>query len=167
MKNWIADTNRFKLATPPKWWLKRLWDFDASLVLMPSRQKMLYRLTQRHEPDPRIAMVAASMWRDSDTQMMSSYQVVPVLTLLLPVKWDNPMMFHDLSLHAPWRHGGTDKFLAKIEGAEAEAETKRDARVEDMMDERHKDAWKLFRRRQGLGRSWHHQQTPLITPRTS
>ena len=44
MRNWIEDENRFKLSGPPKWFLQRLKDFDPSLVILPSRQKMAYRL---------------------------------------------------------------------------------------------------------------------------
>ena len=57
LRNYISDLNPFNLAGPPKWWLRRLWDFDSSLVMIPSRCNQIYRLGQRRPPDPRVEMV--------------------------------------------------------------------------------------------------------------
>ena len=167
MGNWIADENPFKLAAPPKWWLQRLWDFDNRLVVIPSRRQMVYRLAQRHPPDPRIQAVEAAMWKDSETKMLASHGLVPVLSITPDVTWENPTIFETLKERAPWMQGGTDKFLAKVEAAEATAEQRRDADTDAMMGERYEGAWNMLRRRMGLGKTWHQPFTPMITPASS
>ena len=46
-KNYIADRNPFNLLPPPEWWLQQLYDYDAQLVVVPSRQDAVYRLARR------------------------------------------------------------------------------------------------------------------------
>ena len=167
MRNWIADENRFQLAGPPKWWLKRLRDFDSSLVVIPSRQKMAYRLAQRFPPDPRIDTVEKSLWQDSDTRMLAGYGLVPVCTISPLINWDSPLIFKDLEAKAPWMQGGADKVIQRLESEEDDRADKLDALNKAMMLDRTESAWNLLRRRMGLGRTFHHQGSPEMRPATS
>ena len=167
MKNWIEDENRFKLTSPPKWFLQRLKDFDPSLVILPSRQKMAYRLAQRRPPDPRISTVEKAFWQESDTRMLAGYALVPVCTISPTVNWDNPLIFKDLEAKAPWMQGGAAKVIERLEAEEAV----RDGKVHDyskaLMHDRAVDAWSLLRKKMGLGRTFHHQGSPKMRPATS
>lgn len=157
MNNYIQDTNPFRLAGPPQWWLRKLFDFDSSLVVVPSRQGFFYRLAQRRRPNP-SEVIARNLLNESDTMMLASYGLIPVTTLLATANWDNPLMWQDLAERAPWRNGGADAVIAAIEGRELASE----ARVNQEIDERNtsisRDGWGLYRKKIGLGRTWHGAQ---------
>ena len=153
--NWIEGKNPFKLSPPPKWWLTKLWDFDSSLVMMTSHKDRLYRLAQRRPPTPAKFLVDDLLWADSDARAMAREGLVPVTSLLAEANWENPLLFQELARRAPWRQGGTEAFLKKIEDREASEKAATEQYVSDMMDERHSDAYKLWRNRQGLGKSYH------------
>lgn len=124
MNNYIVDVNRFKLAGPPTWWLKKLWDFDPSLVVVPSRQDCIYRLAQRRPLKLPEHITNDALFNQSDTKMLASYNLVPVTTILSTANWSNPLMFEELRQRAPWRMGGAEKVIKDIEGAELEQEIK-------------------------------------------
>jgi hypothetical protein len=153
--NYIQDTNPFRLAGPPKWWLRRLWDFDSSLVVVPSRQGFYYRLAQRRQLNLSEKMALELMSTESDAKMMASYGLIPVTTILSTANWDSPLMWIDLAERAPWRQGGAEKVINHIEGLEAQKEAKIDALNDEMITERAQDSWKIYRKKIGLGRTWY------------
>lgn len=165
MPNYIEDTNPFKLAGPPVSFLRQLWEFDNSLVVVPSRQQMVYRLAQRRKLRLPEHIVNDALWQDSDTQMLARYGLVPVTTILATANWYNPFLFKELSDRAPWRNGGADAVLSEVEAREAQAQAKRDAEVDELQTALGKDGWNLYRKKIGLGRTWHGAAAP--TPRTS
>ena len=152
--NYIVDVNRFKLAGPPRWFLAQLWAFDDSLVIVPSRQGYYYRLAQRRPLKLPEHIINESLWNESDTQMLASYSLVPVTTVLATANWGNPLIFHELTQRAPWRMGGADKVIEDIESSERDAETRKHQATEEHLEYLGKDAWKLYRKKIGLGRSW-------------
>jgi hypothetical protein len=154
MTNYIPDVNRFKLAGPPKWFLIQLMDFDDSLVIVPSRQGFFYRLAQRRKLKLPEHITNEALWNHSDTQMLASYSLVPVTTILATVNWGNPILFNELAERAPWRQGGADKVIKHIEGQEREKELRQQAATAEHLEYLGKDAWKLYRKKIGLGRSW-------------
>jgi hypothetical protein len=165
--NYIPDVNRFKLAGPPQFWLRQLWDFDASLVVVPSRQGFYYRLAQRRKLRLPDKIVNEALWKDSDTQMLASYNLVPVTTILATANWHNPLMFKELADRAPWRQGGAEAVANRLERWEWEEEQKRARATDEVNTMVSKDAWKLYRKKIGLGRTWHHAPGTLIRPQHS
>ena len=152
--NYIQDVNRFNLAGPPDFWLLQLHEFDSSLVVVPSRQGFYYRLAQRRKLQLPEHMTNAALWHDSDTHMLARYSLIPVTTILATANWSNPYIFVELANRAPWRMGGAGK-VNKI----LEDQDKRDALDKRVATDEHltalsKDAWKLYRTKIGLGRSW-------------
>lgn len=154
MQNYYPDTNRFKLAGPPKWFLHQLWSFDNSLVIVPSRQGFYYRLAQRRKLQLPEHMVNAALWNESDTRMLASYSLVPVTTILATANWSNPFIFVELANRAPWRMGGATKVNAMLDAQDREQELATRTRIDEHLTYLSKDAWKLYRKRVGLGRSW-------------
>lgn len=148
--NWIPDVNRFKLAGPPQWWLQRLYEFDPSLVVIPSRQDCLYRLGQRRKPRVSDAIVNDVLKEQADTQMLWSYGLIPVTTILATANWDNPLLFEELRQRAPWRMGGAEKVIKNIEDREWQAEIDKSAAINAQQDELGRDAWRLYRKKIGL-----------------
>lgn len=156
MKNWIRDTNPFGLAVPPEWWLRKLHDFDATLVLLPSRQQMVYRLAQRHNGmDHSVRIAYGSLWNESDTRMMYGHGLIPICPLFLPVYWDDPGMWHELAMKAPWRQGGGEAVADRLDRADRLRVKERRQQVADRLNDAGDYAWKLLMRAAGRGRTYH------------
>lgn len=147
--NYLVEKNPFKLAGPPKWFLQRLFEFDPSLVIMPSGQGFYYRLAQRRKLDLSTKLVNDLLFNDSDTQMLASRGLVPVTTILSTANWDNPLLFKDLAERAPWRQGGAEKVIKKLEDDEFAKDMKKRSEVEQNIVDRTKDGWKLYQHKTG------------------
>ena len=147
MRNFIHDRNPFNLPAPPAWWLQQLSDYDSQLVVIPSRQEAIYRLTRRTWNRPGIAAMAV-IHREQDTAMMASYGVVPVTTIVGWGVWGTNI-FNSLRARDIWAHGGAEKFVKLEEDYEADAERKRKATIRDDMWVRSGDAWRSYQARTG------------------
>lgn len=150
INNYIVDQNRFNLAGPPTWWLRKLYEFDNSLVVVPSRQSFLYRLAQRRAPNLQASIVNEALFNQSDTQMLASYNLVPVTTILSTANWSNPFLFEELRRRAPWRLGGAKAMIAQQEAYDREDEFKAQQETDEMLNSLSKDAWGLYRKKIGL-----------------
>lgn len=150
MHNYIEDINPFKLAGPPQWFLRALWDFDASLVIVPSRQTCVYRLAQRrplHLPDH---IVHEALFNESDTKMLASYSLVPVTSIIATAHW-SPLLLQELHNRSVYRQGGAEAVNARLDAQEAEADEKVRQANDDLATFYAKEGWKSYRRRIGLG----------------
>lgn len=148
MNNYLPGSNPYHLAGPPAWWLAKLWDFDPSLVVIPSVQGYLYRLCQRRPLDEKAKLVN-DIKRDGDSLALAQYGLVPVTTLLATARWDNPLMWNDLAERAPWRQGGADAYIKKVEGMEAEKQFKINLENSERNTYLAKDAWKMYQIKKG------------------
>jgi hypothetical protein len=86
--------------------------------------------------------------------MLASYSLVPVTTILATVNWSNPYLFVELANRAPWRMGGADKVNAQIEATERDRVAEKQQHTDAHLTELSKDAWKVYRKKIGLGRAW-------------
>lgn len=159
MNNYIPDRNRFNLAGPPKSWLKKLWEFDPSLVVIPSRKDFVYRLAQRRPMRVSATIVNDIMGEDADTKMLAEHGLVPVTTIIATANWDNPLMFHELANRAPWRLGGADKVNAMLEEQDMKAELDRRAQTDEHLSYLGRDAWNLYLKKIGV-------RTSMYSPKT-
>lgn len=149
LKNWIADKNRFGLAKPPAWWLQRLSDFDADLVLVPSRMEPLYRLARRARRSAGIGSMAV-LNPEADTAMLAHYKLVPVTTVIrYGSAWDIDTILVKLADRDIWARKNGDKMADEIEAKEAKAEKALKASIRDDMRQRSKDAWRSLQARTG------------------
>jgi len=150
LPNYIEDENPFHLAGPPVHWLRALWDFDNSLVVVPSRQGFYYRLSQRRKPNLPTNIVNDALFKESDTKMLASYNLVPVTTILATANWSNPLMFEELRRRAPWRLGGADEITKQVEEQEQKAELEKQTKTDEILTDLGKDGWGLYRKKIGL-----------------
>lgn len=150
MNNYIPDENKFKLAGPPSWWLRALWDFDPSLVVVPSRQGFYYRLAQRRKPNLTDSVIKEALFNESDTKMLARYGLVPVTTVLATANWSNPYLFEELRRRAPWRLGGADKVNDLQDQYDKQDELDRQAKTDEHLSYLGKDAWKYYLKKIGL-----------------
>src|SRR3990167_10158246 len=142
--NYIVDTNKFHLAGPPDWLLRSLYEFDPSLVLVPSRQGFFYRLGQRRPLKLKENVVNDILKEQADTQMLASYSLVPVTTVLATANWSSPVFFEELRRRAPWRWGGAEKFSKIIDEQERKEALDRRAKQDDRNSYLAKDAWRFY-----------------------
>ena len=151
MKNYIPDVNSFKLAGPPTWWLQRLWDFDSSLAVIPSRQGFYYRLAQRRKPNLSTKMVNEALFAESDTRMLASYNMVPVTTILATANWSNPLLFEELRKRAPWRQfSSTEAAINAVEAQDAAFDERKRQQSDAHLTAVAKDAWGMYKKKIGL-----------------
>lgn len=149
-QNYIRDTNPFNLAGPPNYFLRQLWEYDPSLVLMPSRQGFFYRLAQRRPLKLNERMVNDVLKEQADTRMLASHSLVPITTVVATCRWDDPAFFLELNRRAPWRMGGAKKFeQALIEQDKKELLEKR-AKIVEHTGHLAKDAWNYYNKLIGL-----------------
>jgi hypothetical protein len=148
MSNYISDVNKFKLSGPPQWWLQLLWDFDPSLVVVPSRQGFYYRLAQRRKLSIPEKMVQDAMFNHSDTQMLASYGLVPVTTILATAQWSD-WMLKELEERAPWRNGGAEKVIKQLEDREFQQHLDGLKRNDQRMTDYAKFGWRVYQGKTG------------------
>lgn len=148
--NFFWGENPFKLAGPPEHFLRGLYEFDRSLVVIPSKQGFYYRLAQRRPPSLSADIVNQSLFKESDTKMLASYGLVPVTTILSTANWSNPLLFEALRSRAPWRLGGAKQVIDTIEGREHQDELKVREQNSEMLDYTGKEAWKYYKTKLGL-----------------
>ena len=165
MLNYIPDVNRFKLAGPPRWFLARLWDFDPSLVIVPSRQGFYYRLSQRRKLQLAEKIVNEALWQQSDTQMLASYSLVPVTTILATANWGNPYIFRELANRAPHRMGGADEVNKMLDEQDQQDDLQKQAKTDEHLTYLGKDGWQLYRKKIGLGRSYSTERSGPSLPK--
>lgn len=149
MENFIPDVDKFKLGAPPEWWLRKLKDFDDSLYVVPSRQDCVYRLAQKRPLNLPEHVVNDALFNHSDTQMLATYSLIPVTTLIAKPNWSDPRMWRELEERAPWRMGGAERVLDELEEAEMRIETQKRLDTENNLEDRAKDGWRLLKLKTG------------------
>lgn len=152
MLNYIPDVNKFGLAGPPLWWLKALWAFDASLVVVPSRQSCVYRLAQRRKLNLPDHIVNDSLFKESDTKMLATYSLIPVTSILPTAAWSFRML-QELKARSPHMQGGAAVVNAKLDAEAQEEEVKKREEQNALLTFYGKEGWKQYRKRIGLGKT--------------
>ena len=142
--NFIPDKNPFLLAGPPDYFLRQLWDFDDSLVLVASRQGFFYRLGQRRPLKLKENIVNEILKEQADTAMLASYSLVPVTTVLATASWTDPQFFEELRRRAPWRWGGAKAYEDVINEQEQKEALDRRTKQDDRNTYLAKDAWRYY-----------------------
>ena len=159
LPNYIQAQNPFRLAGPPAWFLRQLYDFDDSLIILPSKQGFYYRLAQRRPLMLKEQVVNDVLKEQADTRMLASYGLVPVTTILATANWSNPLIFEDLRRRAPWRMGGAAKFAKLVEAQERIDAINKKTEQDDKLNYLAKDAWRYYNKKIGV-RS--HLYSPVV-----
>lgn len=166
-RNYVVDVNPFRLAGPPDHFLRSLWDFDNSLVVIPSRQGFFYRLAQRRKLTLTTKMINDLLFDQSDTKMLAKHGLVPVTTILATANWSNPFLFEELRRRAPWRLGGADQVITRLEAREQQDEIDKQSRTHEHLDSLGKDAWGLYNKKIGVRSHMYIPQKKVSRPTQS
>jgi hypothetical protein len=155
VRNWFPDTNKFMLPKPPAWWLKRLHDQDAELVVFPSRLRPAYILARRRSSSlamPKSVALANDLDRMThagDGDVMAAHGLVHVENILGGFGNWTDNIFHELRRRDIWAAGGADKFNNLIVESEQAARDKQRKDMLDDIDHRSGDAFRSYQARTG------------------
>lgn len=151
MRNWIADNRNSE--QPPRYFLQRLYDFDAELVLMPSREQPgAYVLGRRKQWGKGISAAAIdAVYSKPDTKMAVLNNTVPVCMVFKPVSgsWNPDPLLRTLAARDIWAHGGADKVADMLEAQEDAEKKAIAAATRDDIWNRSGDAWRSYQARTG------------------
>lgn len=170
LKNWIPDTNRFKLEQPPDFFLAGLHNYDTQLVLLPSRMRRQYLLARRRGLTAGLGDVAMMDNKHPDTNMCYGYGVLPIA----PLRWQKTQtdagMFSQPNLDSliatlrerdAWRLGdelgsgggphirNPEAIADAIDAFDLAQERKVDRDTREMFYHQGRDAWRSLQARMG------------------
>jgi hypothetical protein len=140
--NWLGDQNPWLMPTPPAWWLRRLWDRDDQLRVLPGLTQPCYRIARVSRV---MRAIAPALGNDSETGRMCREGVVPVVTLKPGVTWNHDF-FAWLDAGDLWAIPNAPEH---VEALEQQAEEKRDAAATDELDQRSVSAHDALKWRTG------------------
>lgn len=149
-----------RMAPPPAYWLQRLYDFDADLVVFPSSQTpfayVLARKAHRtggmnmHDP----AFVGAM----PDTKFCVMRHLLPVSLIFRhnATSWSIDNIIAELKRRDIWSAGGGDSYADQADAADTAAEASKKAAIRDDMNNRSGDAWRSYQARTGQRSKTHY-----------
>ena len=160
--NWIPDINRYNLPKPPAWFLKRLWDQDSGLVIVPARTARKYLLARRRERSLAVPMIVENLKTAavkkhqrvaySDGDLLASLKLVSVDTIVgnFHTGWTGAdAIIADLRDRDMWADGGVDAYIKRVEAKEEAARVKKRKQLLDDIDHRAADAYRSYKARTG------------------
>lgn len=179
MTNFIQTENPFKLQTPPAWWLTMLSDYDAQLVVFPSKIRPVHILARRRrfsnamaelaQMDQNIVKLSAGM----DGDVLAKHNLIFV-RILMGDTVRRPNIFQWLRDHDITAQGGGENVARLIETEEENQRRKNRQTMIDNIDHRARDAWRSYQartgRRAGYGQSRPHAKIMPVagfTPKES
>ena len=153
-RNFLKTENPFKLAPPPAWWLTMLHDYDAQLVVFPSRLRMAYLLARRRHFSNAIAELNTldkNLLRQSagmDGDILAQHNLIYVRHLIGDTV-RRPAIFQWLRDHDATANGGGEKVAQRIDDLELDLEAQRRKAMIDDIDHRARDAYRSYQARTG------------------
>ena len=152
-KNFIPENPRMEV--PPPYFMQRIWDQDAMLVVLPSRKvPFAYVIARRKQWGPGLTVAAIDeQFANPDTKMCVQHGCVPVcLMYKTGISWNPDPIIKSLQARDLWTHGGqggpdcvADMLDAQDEAA---AQKIRDETRDDLWN-RSGDAWRSYQHRTG------------------
>jgi hypothetical protein len=91
-----------------------------------------------------------ALFKESDTQMLASYGLIPVTSILPTANWSNPYLFQELANRAPHRQGGAEKIANQLDEQDVQEEEVKRRLTDEHLKYLSKDAWKLYNKKIGL-----------------
>lgn len=157
------DTNH-AMAVPPAFWLQRLYDYDAELVLFPSASVPYgYVLARKARMSGLAGQALANTVTNPDTRFCLARKLVPV-TLITQIGsiWNADPVIASLQARDIWAHGGGDAMADQFDAVDDKAKAKVKADIRDDMWNRSGDAWRSYQARTGQRTAY---RAPAQAPR--
>ncbi len=172
LSNYIPTRNPFSLPVPPSWWLRKMADMDAALVIFPSVLRRAYILARRRSMSLRMPaslklnndLVKMSAHGDGDVLAAHNVAYVDSLTGWGSVWTEQPL--RDLKSRDMWAAGGAEAYNAQLLATEAKVEKKKRTTLLDDLDHRARDGYRSYKARTGQRnqRGWGSSRPATIVP---
>ena len=149
-KNYIADNTRVDV--PPAYFLQRIWDQDAMLVILPRRHVPgAYVIARRKQFGPGLTEKALdAQFTQPDTKMCILNGCVPVCLMYhTGVGWDPEPIIRSLQARDLWTHGGGDKVADMLDAQDEAEKAKTRQAIRDDLYNRSGDAYRSYQHRTG------------------
>jgi hypothetical protein len=160
-RNWVPDNSH--APRPPDYFLQRVYDYDALLVILPSRdQPGAYVIARRKQFGRGVTEAAIdSVYTKADTKMCVMHGAVPVCLMYQSgVSWDPEQIIKKLAARDMWAHGGPDKVADLLEAQEEKAKAAIQADIRADLYNRSGDAWRSYQARTGQSSIKFHDNYP-------
>lgn len=154
-----------QMPVPPEYFLQRLYDYDAMLVMFPSAVRAgTYVLARRRERTPGLTSAALAIVANPDTRLCMAMGWVPVCAMFQTgASWNPDQIIARLKARDIRAIGGADKAADLLEEQEdAEKAAQKAATREDLWN-RSGDGWRTYQARTGASSHLFHE-TPPRTP---
>lgn len=137
--------------TPPDYFLQRIYDYDALLVLFPSQVRPgAYVIARRRENSPGLTSAALAAVANPDTRQCMAMGWVPVCVMFqVGVSWNPDQIIARLKARDIRAQGGADKVADRLEAEEAAEEAARKKALRDELWNRSGDGWRTYQARTG------------------
>lgn len=159
-QNYLPAKNPFQMVAPPLWWLRKLWEYDRELVMLPGLTECVYRVARR-SPHGRTLTPLAN---ESETQRLWEHGLVPVTSLVPWTAW-NDDFFQWLRDHDTWalkgRERAGDAAADRLDELDAIRHSRIDAAAQSTLEARNVSAYDAFKRRTGQTVTLSQPATPL------
>ena len=159
---WIGRTyipDNLRMETPPAWFLQAIHDYDAELVLFPSRYKPYAYVIARRSRLGRQGLTQNAIVEtitQPDTIMVMQHGCVPICLMYKHgPQWKVEGVLASLRARDLWRQGGADKVADALEQEEDRTvEDRRQAKREELWH-LSGDAWRSYQARTGQSVAGH------------
>lgn len=161
-----------KMSAPPEYWLQRLYDFDADLVVFPSIQTpFAYVLARKARRTGGMNMYDPAFENaTSDTKFCVARRLLPVCLIYRhnAVSWSIDNILADLRHRDIWAAGGATAFADRVDKEDADEEARIKKEIRDDMWNRSGDAWRSYQARTGQRTKTHygHKQAHNVNKAT-
>lgn len=149
-KNYL-DLNH-NLSVPPTYWLARLYDFDADLVVFPSQQvPFAYCLARRARKTAGLNTGVLGEGATPDTKICLRHSLLPITLIYRhnTTAWSIDNIIEDLKARDTWALGGSKKVADLLDTRD---QAQRDAIAKQIRDDfwnRSGDAYRSYKLRTG------------------
>jgi hypothetical protein len=149
-----------RMAAPPAYWLQRLYDRDADLVVFPSIQTpFAYVLARRaHRTGGMNAQDPTFANAPPDTKFCIERHLLPICLIYRynAASWSIDNIIAELDARDIWKAGGGDAYADQADAADAKREQQNKQSIRDDMWNRSSDAWGSYASRAGLRTKTHY-----------
>jgi hypothetical protein len=147
--NYIDDNQN--MAVPPAYWLQRLYDYDAELVVFPSRYvPYAYVLARKRRHGSSLDQALAATITQPDTKLCLMRGLVPVTLIYRTGQaWSIDNIIATLKKRDIWANGGAEVVAITEDAADAAGEAAIRKKTRDDLWMRSGQAWESYQRRTG------------------
>jgi hypothetical protein len=140
-----------QLPVPPEYFLQRIYDYDALLVMFPSQVRVgAYVVARRRENSPGLTSAALAAVANPDTKTCMAMGWVPVCIMFqVGLNWNPEPLIAKLTARDIRANGGADKVADLLEQQEADAEVARKKALRDDLWDRSGEGWRTYQARTG------------------